>query len=191
LVKEVQLVLFDINKPVNARMANSFVRPTVVGLVGVPYPEHTRLLLVLPRQAERNGWVMPQGGIYQGESPLAACLRELQEECGYHTADFDIASARALWRGVNVVRDRVIKEYYVVGLRLSRMVKPCLNRENRGFLMVGGLNFTWAQVGECSQYKQMLIAASLLAAVREPAVLVGKCWSQERLLSFIGCAGGT
>lgn len=42
--------------------------------------EHDRVLLVKPTY--KAGWFLPGGVIEQGESPLAACLRECQEELG-------------------------------------------------------------------------------------------------------------
>ena len=42
--------------------------------------EQDRILLVKPTYKE--GWFLPGGVIEQGESPLAACVRECQEELG-------------------------------------------------------------------------------------------------------------
>jgi 8-oxo-dGTP diphosphatase len=43
--------------------------------------EHDRVLLVKPTY--KPGWFLPGGVIEQGESPLAACLRECEEELGF------------------------------------------------------------------------------------------------------------
>lgn len=39
------------------------------------------------RADERGHWQFPQGGIYQGEAPLEAMYRELQEETGFTRDD--------------------------------------------------------------------------------------------------------
>lgn len=43
--------------------------------------ENDRILLVKPTY--KAGWFLPGGVIEQGESPLAACLRECHEELGF------------------------------------------------------------------------------------------------------------
>ena len=40
-----------------------------------------RILMVKHRQDGEEWWCLPGGGIYAGESPDAAALRELKEEC--------------------------------------------------------------------------------------------------------------
>lgn len=63
--------------------------------------------------ARDPAWQMPQGGIDEGESPLAAGLRELREETGvasehvtvlgetkdWHSYDFPPEVARKRWKG--------------------------------------------------------------------------------------------
>ena len=44
--------------------------------------KNNRLLLVQHRQDGHSWWCLPGGGVEQGETPSAAALRELQEECG-------------------------------------------------------------------------------------------------------------
>jgi len=181
--------MFDPKKPVNGTASKHNQRPTVVCLVTMPGIGNTQLLLVLPRNAEPHGWSFPQGEIHHGESPLEAALRELNEECGYEPKHFWLDASRALCEGESTVRALMVKRYFVVGLRLRQATLPRLNRENRHFLFAGGPHFVWSHIGDCSEGKQRLIAASLVAAVSDK-LLCGRRWAPDRLAQFVHFVGG-
>ncbi len=44
-----------------------------------------------------NAWQFPQGGIQEGESPLDAMLRELDEELGLCAADVEVLAVTQQW----------------------------------------------------------------------------------------------
>jgi putative (di)nucleoside polyphosphate hydrolase len=78
-------------------MSNQQALPTKYRLgVGIMLINHDKKVFVGQR-ADRfsDAWQMPQGGIDEGEEPLAAALRELQEEVG--TSSVDVIASTEDW----------------------------------------------------------------------------------------------
>ncbi len=48
---------------------------------------HSKRVLAFERADLRGNWQLPQGGLEQGEEPIAAAWRELEEETGLGEAD--------------------------------------------------------------------------------------------------------
>ena len=169
-------------------------RPTVMVLVQTPLSE---LIMVLPRSAELQGWIFPQGEIEPNETPLQAALREVNEECGYQAHLFDPDKAVALHRAVvprRLEASERDKEFFVVGLQLTSRQWPRLNGENLKSLFVHSPNDLWARIYGCRQPKQALITACLRAATKEDddgrrCFLQGKRWTHEHLEPLLTHAG--
>ncbi len=169
-------------------------RPTVMVIVQTP---QSGLVMVLPRSAEPQGWIFPQGEIEPNETPLQAALREVNEECGFKAHLFDSNSAVALHHAIVPRRSEVPgldKEFFVVGLHLQSRQRPRLNGENAKSLFVHGPNDLWAHIYGCRQPKQALITACLRAATKEDDdgrrfFLRGERWAHERLEPLLTHAG--
>ena len=59
------------------------------------------------QQDEPGSWQMPQGGIDEGEDPLPAALRELQEETGI--SDVEVIGASEAWFTYDLPKDLIGK----------------------------------------------------------------------------------
>jgi len=137
-------------------------RLTVVALVFTPNGE---LLFVLPRQADRHGWIPPQGGVQEGESLQSALRRELGEECRY---------------GV-----RVVKEVHYIGHSCSRNSRgetkrlvglfvplmswqaPVTNGENRKWCLASCWDKVADLMSACSEPKKLAVNVFLSTAFHE------------------------
>jgi len=94
--------------------AKALARPTAFGVAGAVFDGEGRVLLV--RHRYMSGWHLPGGGAGPGEAPVAALMRELEEEVGLSggTADF-----RGLYtRKVGFVGN-VIAFYRVTGAAIA------------------------------------------------------------------------
>lgn len=61
------------------------LHPTIVGQV------------LLAKRIGQDAWQFPQGGIKRGESPEAACYRELEEELGLKAKHVELIAATESW----------------------------------------------------------------------------------------------
>lgn len=136
-------------------------RPTIVCML---VTLEGKVLLVQPRDAAKNGWIFPQGGIHRPETLLQAALREAEEELGYPAAM--LAWEQAQFVGKAAAENDTQKEYYVVLIPLSSWQKPRLNGENRKFCTPGGPGELAAKIGECSDTKKMLIQLTVKHCIR-------------------------
>jgi len=65
--------------------------------VGIVVARADGRVLVLERIDHRDRWQMPQGGLDTGEEPVAASLRELQEETGLGAAQVELVAEHPDW----------------------------------------------------------------------------------------------
>jgi len=66
--------------------------------VGAMVLDDAGQVLVMRRKGARDGaWQLPQGGIENGEEPLAALYRELREETGLGRGDVEIVASAGEW----------------------------------------------------------------------------------------------
>lgn len=73
-----------------------------LGSAGICFNEKKELLMVKCHGSEE--WVVPSGGIEEGESPEECCLREVKEETGYD---------------VNILEQLLVKETSVKGIEVK------------------------------------------------------------------------
>lgn len=72
-----------------------------------------------------KGWQFPQGGMLQGEDPVAAMYRELQEEVGLVESDVEVLGTTSDW-----IRYRLPKKFVRHGS------KPlCIGQKQRWFIL--------------------------------------------------------
>jgi len=70
-------------------------RPNVSAVIlSSKYPEKCEFFIA-HRSDIKDAWQFPQGGIDEGESPLEALIRELQEEIGYN--DIEVLAEFPSW----------------------------------------------------------------------------------------------
>jgi putative (di)nucleoside polyphosphate hydrolase len=65
--------------------------------VGIAVANARGEVLALERSDRRGAWQLPQGGLDTGEEPLAAALRELQEETGVSPDDVTHVATHPAW----------------------------------------------------------------------------------------------
>ncbi len=81
--------------------------------------------VLLAKRIGQDAWQFPQGGIKRGESPEAACFRELEEELGLQPQQVELLAATDDWL-------RYLLPKYLV----RRGNKPlCIGQKQRWFLL--------------------------------------------------------
>ena len=65
--------------------------------VGIAVARSDGLVLALERIDQPDRWQMPQGGLNVGEEPVAAALRELQEETGLQPEQVELVAEHPRW----------------------------------------------------------------------------------------------
>ncbi len=81
--------------------------------------------LLLGGRAGSRGWQFPQGGMYEGEEPVAAMYRELREEVGLEPEDVEL---------LGVTRDWL--RYRLPGKYVRRNSDPlCVGQKQRWFML--------------------------------------------------------
>lgn len=78
-------------------------------------------LLWCRRVRKVNAWQFPQGGIHEGESPLKAMYRELEEELGLTAIDVDCVAESKNWLSYTLPRE--FRRYYSKPLCIGQKQK--------------------------------------------------------------------
>lgn len=93
--------------------------------VGIIVCNEAGKLLLARRAGTQNAWQFPQGGIQQGEIPLQAMWRELNEELGLQPTDVELLAESKQWL-----------KYYLPKRYQRRGQKPlCVGQSQRWFLL--------------------------------------------------------
>jgi len=94
--------------------------------VGIIVANQSRELLWARRAGSNDAWQFPQGGVNQGETPLAAAYRELFEEVGLRRQDVKLLGQTRSW-----LRYRLPQQYW----RLDANAQPlCIGQKQIWFL---------------------------------------------------------
>ena len=72
-------------------------------------------VLIAQRNEGRNGWQFPQGGMHQGESPLEAMYRELNEEVGLRPYQVSVIAQTPRWLRYRLPTGRIPREISAIG----------------------------------------------------------------------------
>lgn len=74
-------------------MASAHFRANVVAVV----EDSAGRVLAFERSDVRGQWQLPQGGVDEGESPVEAAWRELEEETGLSSGEVDLVGEHPDW----------------------------------------------------------------------------------------------
>lgn len=132
-------------------------------------PRGRMLLLAQEADPEGTHWCLPGGGVEEGESPAAAALRELWEECGVRGC---------ILRVVSIINFENGDQYHTFLVEIGEQapglqVDPEAREKSRGVLDVG-----WLALDQLSEKdRAFLWTAGLLAvpSFAEEAL----SWTQE------------
>ena len=78
------------------------------------------------KRKRQGGWQFPQGGIHDGESPLDAMYRELNEEVGLNPGDVELWGQTRNWWRYRLPEKMV---------RTSSSGQTCIGQKQRWFLL--------------------------------------------------------
>lgn len=99
-------------------------RPNV-GIIVLGAPQDGQPQVLWAKRLGQQAWQFPQGGIKRGESPEAACLRELEEELGLKPTEVEL---------LGVTRDWL--RYYLPKHLVRRGRNPvCIGQKQRWFAL--------------------------------------------------------
>jgi 8-oxo-dGTP diphosphatase len=142
-------------------------------------PRGRTLLLAQEADPEGTHWCLPGGGVEEGETPEAAALRELWEECGVHGR---------LLRQVSIVYFETGEQYHTFLVDIGEQAPalpddPEAREKNWGVLAVG-----WLALDQLSEKDRAFLWTAGMLAV--------PCFAQEALswtrdVSYPRCNAGS
>ncbi len=172
---------FRLDVPVDHREYSDGVRPTVVAVVRTG----ESLLLVLPKVAGGNGYIFPQGPINLGQTPQAACIRILEEECSIgdkmieSTVPFGLAN-KSSHHGD---RENVCRLVFV-SLRPHFVLPQPPAGGIQNLILVNGPNHLWQKIADCSVNRRGFMAKAVRSLIQQRLLVTGR-WQLERLEPFL------
>ena len=89
--------------------------------VGIIIHNDQGQLLWCRRIWKNDAWQFPQGGIQEGETPLMAMYRELEEELGLTAADVEVVAESATW--LSYILPPEFRRYYSKPLCIGQKQK--------------------------------------------------------------------